>query len=637
MRAIVVVVLGLFCLSAEASAAPIEAYGTLPSLSDLALSPDGGKLAYATGGAANRQVVVLSLADNTVLGGLNLGDQKLRAIAWADDTHLLLTASKTGRAEDIISPVEEWQLTDVYDVVNHTQKNLLEYGRALNVTFGVPQARTVNGDTVVYVEGQYFPGQRGTPALFAVDLTTKQTSLVVQGSHDARGWVIDQAGNVVAEQDYDEGSRHFSLKIKQKDGWHEIYGADTPIDVPALLGQDSDGGILVQTVTGNGFEQRAFSPEDGSPMTVQSPGPGVGSPVYDPVTHRIIGAMRVGTGIDYVFFSADDKARWKRIADAFLGEQVELISSSADKSKLVVRVTGTRDGDAYELVDLATLQTRPLGREYQDIHADDIAPVSAISYDAADGMHIPAYLTLPKGREAKNLPLVVLAHGGPASRDMPGFDWWSQALASRGYAVLQPQFRGSEGFGPAFLSAGFGQWGRKMQTDLSDGVRYLSSRGTIDAKRVCIVGWSYGGYAAMAGPTLDPGVYRCAVAGAGISDPQAFVKWRAERTWTGEDNRQTRYWDRFMGTSSTDDPAFDQIAPIKHIDKVAVPILLIHGKDDTVVPLAQSEDFYDALHRANKDVQFVKLDGEDHWLSRPETRTEMLEATAAFLEKNNPP
>ena len=129
-----------------------------------------------------------------------------------------------------------------------------------------------------------------------------------------------------------------------------------------------------------------------------------------------------------------------------------------------------------------------------------------IDYRAADGRTIHAYLTLPLNREAKNLPLIVLPHGGPHSRDEPGFDWISQSLASRGYVVLQPQFRGSDGFGYDLLSAGFGEFGRKMQTDLSDGVRALAAQGLIDSRRVCIVGASYGGYAALAGATLE---YRC--------------------------------------------------------------------------------------------------------------------------------
>jgi len=261
--------------------------------------------------------------------------------------------------------------------------------------------------------------------------------------------------------------------------------------------------------------------------------------------------------------------------------------------------------------------------------------VKYISYAAADGRTIPAYLTLPRGRTPKNLPLVVLAHGGPTAQDEPGFDWWAQALASRGYAVLQPQFRGSTGLGWEHLSAGFGQWGRKMQTDLSDGVRYLAAQGIADPKRVCIVGGSYGGYAALAGPTLDRGVYRCAVAVAPVSDPHEMLRWQRNRQLTS-DSIALRFWARFMGVEGYDDPKLSEISPAAHAARADAPILLIHGNHDTVVPISQSEDMDSALRTAGKSVSFVRLDSEDHWLSRSETREQMLQATVAFLETHNP-
>lgn len=231
---------------------------------------------------------------------------------------------------------------------------------------------------------------------------------------------------------------------------------------------------------------------------------------------------------------------------------------------------------------------------------------------------------------------MVFPHGGPAARDEPGFDWWAQAMASRGYAVLQVNYRGSDGYGWKFMSAGFGEWGRKMQTDLSDGVRYLASQGTIDPKRVCVVGASYGGYAALAGATLDSGVYRCAVDVSGPSDLARLITWGVDR----ESHRQgagiERYWDRYMGAASHTDPHLQEISPVDHADKVAIPILIIHGKDDTVVPFEQSQEMVDALQKAGKHVELIVLQHEDHWLSRGDTREQMLQATMSFLDQNNP-
>ena len=171
-----------------------------------------------------------------------------------------------------------------------------------------------------------------------------------------------------------------------------------------------------------------------------------------------------------------------------------------------------------------------------------------------------------------------------------------------------------------------------MQTDLSDGVRYLAGQGIVDTARVCIVGASYGGYAALAGAAFDPGVYRCAASVSGPADLRHFVNW-----WSGREGRQgvasERYWLRYMG-------AFDslgEVSPAEHADKVTIPVLLIHGKDNTVVPFEQSEMMADALRRAGRPVEFVALKGEDHWLSRGDTRLRMLQAVTTFLEKNNPP
>jgi dipeptidyl aminopeptidase/acylaminoacyl peptidase len=232
--------------------------------------------------------------------------------------------------------------------------------------------------------------------------------------------------------------------------------------------------------------------------------------------------------------------------------------------------------------------------------------------------------------------LVVLPHGGPAAADTDRFDWWAQALAAQGYAVLQPNYRGSN-LGYRFMAAGFGEFGRKMQTDVSDGVRYLANQGMIDPKRVCIVGASYGGYAALIGITLQPEVYRCAVSVAGLSDLKRMLQWTNAQSGNLKDNISQRYWDRFMGVTGPNDPALSAISPIEHVSAVQGPVLLIHGKDDSVVPYDQSDVMASALKRAGKSVEFVTLKHEDHWLSRSATRLQMLEATVAFLRANNPP
>jgi dipeptidyl aminopeptidase/acylaminoacyl peptidase len=223
-----------------------------------------------------------------------------------------------------------------------------------------------------------------------------------------------------------------------------------------------------------------------------------------------------------------------------------------------------------------------------------------------------------------------MPHGGPGQRDYPGFDWWAQAFASRGYAVLQPNFRGSSGYGATFQNAGHGEWGRKMQSDLSDGLTFLVQSGIADPQRACIVGASYGGYAALAGVTLQKGIYRCAVSVAGVSDLSKMVATDIRESILSA--TLIRMLKQEVGSGRD----LREASPIRFAAGADAPILLVHGKDDTVVNYDQSADMAKALQKAGKPVEFVTLVGEDHWLSRSETRQSMLEAVVAFVEKRNP-
>jgi dipeptidyl aminopeptidase/acylaminoacyl peptidase len=349
---------------------------------------------------------------------------------------------------------------------------------------------------------------------------------------------------------------------------------------------------------------------------------------------RMVGGI-VGdkTGPHYRFFDSALQSRWDAAIRPFEGSRLHLVSAADDFKVVVVKVDGPSHGYRFDLVELETGAVTPIGALYDGL--TEPLESHAITYPAADQLRIPAFLTLPRGREARNLPLIVLPHGGPAAKDTADFDWMSQALADQGYAVLRPNFRGST-VNQRFMAAGFGEWGRKMQTDLSDGVRHLVGEGLADPARVCIVGASYGGYAALAGVTIESGVYRCAVSISGVSDLRRMLIWVNDRH-RGRDNAAQRYWDRFMGVSGPDDALNDTLSPIKHIAEMTAPVLLIHGRDDTVVPFEQSDDMHDAMRRARKKVNLVKLDHEDHWLSRSETRLQTLKAMVAFLRANNPP
>ncbi len=640
-------VAGFFCAGASfsgyAEAAPLEAYGALPSIENAIVSPDGNSIAYVRSGKGKRYAIIQSLQSKQVLGAVDLQGEKLRSLAWAGNRHLIVTISQTANARGLVNRRMEWSMAFSFNLDTKKTIPLMEYFnddiRAMNVVAGIPQPRIIDGRPVVFVEGIYFKSSNnGRLGLFEIDLDSGAVRLVEPGTSETGDFIIDQQGVVIARTEYDSDKRHWALMQRIGGAWVSTFDVVAPIDTPDVNEAVSyDGSALVVSWRNDGDTQfKQFSLRDGSELSRLRPDMQLSGVISDPVTSRIIGVTRLNEGGDYVFFHPRAQTVWNSIQAAYPGaSDITLQSWTSDWNKVVVRVAGPGRGDVIDLVDMTTRRADRIGQTYDGIGGEDFAAVQWINYPASDGRKIFAYLTLPRNRAAQNLPLIVLPHGGPATRDSSGFDYIAQAIASRGYAVLQPQFRGSAGFGWDFLSAGFGQWGRKMQTDLSDGVRALAAKGVIDPKRVCITGASYGGYAALAGVTLDAGVYRCAVSIAGISDLESFLTWKRRRV--GADSLTMRHWDRFLGAKGVSDPVLASISPIKHVAKVDVPVLLIHGNDDTVVPIDQSEDMEASLRRAGKQVSFIKLDGDDHWLSRSETRLRMLTSAISFLEQHNPP
>jgi acetyl esterase/lipase len=616
-----------------ARAAPLEVYGQLPSIERVAISPDGASLAIVWTDGAQRKVLVQRVADHKLIGGYGLGPAKIRSVQWAGNQHVIFTSSTTGIILGVESPREEWRIAYDLNLTNQRLRGLLgDTDESLNVVMGAPEVRMIGGKPVIFLQGVHFVQHQGVNTVFRVNLDSGISRMSEIGSEGTRDWVLGPDGAALAQSVVSDRTGRWVLKQKIGGLWRDTRQMIND-DHPDLMGLGRDGrSVLLQELKDGVMSLREVAPDGlwGEPLLLQD----ADEPIFDPAHHNLIGYYAlVGDEGRYTFFDPVDQELWDGVRKAYPGQGVELVSWSDDHRKMVVRVDSPTDGAAYAVVDLNTREARWLGGEYDKLSPADIAPVKPVHFKAADGLELSGYVTLPRGAQAKNLPLVVFPHGGPAARDKLGFDWWAQAMASRGYAVLQVNFRGSDGYGWKFLSAGFGEWGRKMQTDLSDGVRYLANQGMIDPKRVCIVGASYGGYAALAGAALDPGVYSCAVSYAGVSDMRRFNSWVASH----DGFAAQRYFLRFLGAESMKDPSLAQVSPASHIDKIAIPVLLIHGTDDTVVPLEQSRIMADALKAAGKPVQFVILDSTDHWLTNGDTRLAMLKATIAFLEKNDPP
>jgi dipeptidyl aminopeptidase/acylaminoacyl peptidase len=620
-----------------AAAAPLAAYSKLPEFEAAAISPSGHAVAMVVTNGEQRVIMVRDLKTGKFISRTATGDVKVRQVRWADDRRLLVVTSVTAAPMDLMTSKREWYMGFIVDLQSQKIMPMLrDVQYAMNTIFDMPVVRTVKGEPMVFVQGMRVAGQ-GRLSLYRVDLDNARSKLVGEGGDNTRDWVVGIDGEPLAQEVYEAVSGRWLMRMRTPGvGWREVMSARATLDPPYMISQGrSPGSILYGAPDG----KDRWSWHETNLDVAATPTPpiefaGEQGVILSPSDGRLIGiSRRRGDDVAVDFFDPVDARNWRAVQAAFPGDRVSLESWSYDRRKIIVSVDSLKEGPAYALVDIDTREAKWLGSSYAELEAKDIGERRPISFKAADGLALTGYLTLPPGKPAKNLPLIVFPHGGPAARDSAGFDWWSQAMASRGYAILQVNFRGSDGLGKKLLEAGYGEWGRKMQTDLSDGVRHLAGQGLVDPKRVCIIGASYGGYAALAGAAFDGDVYRCAVSVAGVADLKRQVTY--SRSMGGISTQ--RYWHRFMGADDPNAPILAERSPARHIEAIKIPILLIHGQDDTVVHPEQSKIMAEALRKAGKPVELVMQKGADHWLSRGDTRLQTLESLVAFVEKHNPP
>ena len=320
----------------------------------------------------------------------------------------------------------------------------------------------------------------------------------------------------------------------------------------------------------------------------------------------------------------------QRLDKALAEPEVWIGSSAKDYSRSLISAGGPNDPGAIYLYDAQSRSLKALFLSNPKINPSQMATPKPITYTARDGTVIHGYLTLPVGRSARGLPLILYPHGGPYNvRDKLEYDSRVQFLANRGYAVLQPNYRGSGGYGEAFDKLGDGQIGRKMQDDLDDAMDWAVGQGIVDPKRVCVVGSSYGGYAAIWAVIRNPERYRCAASFAGVTD------WKKQLSYDAGyfTSKGARAWrDRVSG----DGFDLDEVSPARHADRLTRPLLLAQGDADTNVPMSQFKRMVKAAAKANVPVEQIVFEDEGHGFSKPENEQKWLETLDAFLARNNP-
>jgi dipeptidyl aminopeptidase/acylaminoacyl peptidase len=656
-----VAVIAMTCASIAVAAPPPEAYGTLPVVQSVRISPSGKYFAVVMN--LNGQPSVRTFDAETLqqIGGIATAKQQvIQGMRWQSDDRLILTVVEVVKIdEDVTRDTSEFGGTNVcrFMSVSRDGKNVIQIqppGALRNaslscnwVGFG-PEPNTVLIQSGV-LGGSGLSSRSQTRVdvkPIIVNTLTGDARVVDEvGSRGTFNWRADRTGAIRLRSDFVTGNEIIFARLKGATDWREVHRQ------PLRSFEVESTGSLQGTIVPLGFADDLdkiyvrYWPGDRAALGLMDLRTSQISMVHSDARYDVGGPIGLGEGVvgvfvdrdvpTQVFFNQQAKTVQAAIQASFPGNRTRIVDASEDFKRVAVYVEGpAAPGGAFQILDTVKNEASTISRAYPSLDLASTGEQSYITYTARDGMKIDAYLTLPRGTSGKGLPAVILPHGGPQARDSGGFDWLSQFLASRGYAVLQPQFRGSDGFGTQFALAGRRQWGRKMQDDVTDGVKHLIANGTVDANRVCIAGWSYGGYAALAGATLTPELYRCVIAGAGVSDLIEMLVWSKE--YAGGRDGSIRYWRLHIGDPVADKNSIEAVSPVRHVDKVRAPVLLIHGELDTVVPIKQSEIFANALKAQGKPYEFARLANENHNITFQSTRIKTLQAMDTFLAKHNP-
>lgn len=634
----------LFAFTSQFAAAqnpvPLSAFGALPDVEDAAISPSGDNIAVLLTRDGKRVLFFLD-SDMKLIRQLAVGDAKVRYFRWiGEDRILLVTGQTEGLSIQFTTDKAEFNVARIIPVRGDGKiETVFGNSRELvNAVFGNYGTRWIDGRWLIHFgaielektgsRSSQYSFRHGHPYLYAVDVEKNSPRRLAAAPRAgiSRDWLLDAKGEVAATIDVSVENGDWKLSGPQGD---VIASGNEPNARVGIVGLGYDGTTVIYSTRDEENFVRWFEvPLQGGAATSFLRNEEIDRLYFDDRTGYLVGYLDDIKGP--VFKNPAYQQAAASIHQAFANFDMRMIDWTPDFKKVLVRTSGNKDSGSWFVVDLTSGSAKAFAYERAALGPNEVGPISTFDYKAKDGLQMDGILTLPPGRDAKNLPVVALPHGGPHSQDRANFDWWAQAFASRGYAVFQPNFRGSTNRGQEFKLAGYGEWGRAMQTDISDGLEALAAKGIIDMDRACIVGASYGGYAALAGVTVQQGIYRCAIAVAPVSDIRTMYT-EDVRTSGGARVTKTALLDQ-LGPKER----WDDVSPRRLAARADAPIMLIHGRDDVVVPYSHSSQMADRLKDAGKAYELVELDGEDHWLSLSATRLKMLEASVGFVQKHNP-
>ncbi|MGB3226455.1 MAG: prolyl oligopeptidase family serine peptidase [Saprospiraceae bacterium] len=469
--------------------------------------------------------------------------------------------------------------------------------------------------------------------LYELKISTGELKLLRKNTDRITGWVFDRRDKLkIAERTNDDGSTDL-LRVDPK-GFVKIYSVG-PLESANAVNFHEDG-QRIYLVTNKG-EKNNLSKLVLFNITSQKEEPiesdpkkrvDFGSVSFSDIDNRMIATYYDDEKTRIYWKDKSFETDYKALKKAFNGLEVAFTSSTKDEKMWLIAVYSDTDNGSVYSFDRISKKTKFQYRPRPKLTNTDLASMKPITYKSSDGLEIPAYLTLPKGITAKNLPLIVNPHGGPWAKDSWGFNPYVQFLANRGYAVLQMNFRGSTGYGKKFIDAGNRQWGDKMQDDITWGVKYLISKGIADPKRIGIMGGSYGGYATLAGVTYTPDLYSAAIS---IVGPSSLLTLLASIPPYWEAGRKIFHLRMGDPTTPEGEAQLRRQSPLFHVDQIKTPLMIVQGANDPRVKKAESDQIVYAMNQSKLDVEYICAPDEGHGFARPINNMAFLAAAEKFF------
>ncbi|WP_417068400.1 alpha/beta hydrolase family protein [Niveibacterium terrae] len=629
---VLALLLPLPALCAESVPAPIPVanFMRFAAYSEVKLSPSGRLLAMLVPAPERKALAVMDLAERKVTLAAAYKDMDVADFNWVNDQRLVFSVN------DQKTTASEQQGGGLFAVDRDGSAF-----KELAATLGRYKAFTRSfgeGDEIRVVSNE---DNADHPQLYRLNTRTARMRLISGGIvGEVSRWVLDRNEVVRA-----------ALRVEEYDGKRIeqlIYraSANAPWEVLNSANENDEGRMLPVSLSADESELYVFSSKGRPTMALFAydlkerklgdllaahPRVDLDRVIYDPKTQEIQGVLYQSERSATLWFDDKMAALQKGLDAAMAGHRNVIVSRAG--SRAVVYSYSDRDPGRFYLWEGEKRKLEELFSTKDWIDPAQMAEMRPIEYAARDGMKIPAYLTLPAGRAEKNLPLIVMPHGGPFGiRDNWGWNGEVQFLANRGYAVLQPQYRGSGGYGRKHYAAGFKQWGRAMQDDLSDGIKYLVEQGIVNPKRVAIVGASYGGYAALAGGAYTPELYKGVVSRFGVSDLALMFKsnyWQESGSdkWYDFDARD------MIGDPKKDAEQFRATSPVNAAANFRVPVLITQGQEDTRVIPKHATDMAAALRAAGKPVELMMVQGEGHGFYKESNRVDEWTKIEAYLKQ----